>query len=234
MPVENQDRPINVLREEVIDQLTVNYGHEKLSLEAFERRLDQALASDDANELSELVADLDLKADKRYEDQKREELNLDLDYDYGVTHDIEYAINIFGGSNRSGPWNVPKEIRMLNLFGGGEIDFTEAKFTHPSVRIRMLTLFGGASIYVREDINTVSKIITIFGGSDNSAPSSRRSHSPVVIVEGLVMFGGTEIKIKRSIKEVFVDFADRIRGIQRPKTNKQGKGPTPLFKQDRR
>jgi hypothetical protein len=48
------------------------------------------------------------------------------------------------------------------------------------------------------------------------------------------MFGGTEIKIKRSIKEVFVDFADRIRGIQRPKTNKQGKGPTPLFKQDRR
>jgi hypothetical protein len=156
-----------------------------------------------------------------------------VDYDYGVTRDVEYAINIFGGSNRSGAWNVPKEIRMLNVFGGGEIDFTEAKFTHPSVRIRMLTLFGGASIYVREDINTVSKIISIFGGTNNRAPSNRNSHAPVVIVEGLVMFGGTSIKIKRTIKEIFVDFADRIRGVQRPSSTKQGVGATPLFKQGR-
>ena len=237
MPVVNQDRPIDVLREEVIDQLIVNYGHEQLSLEAFERRLDQALASDKASELSELVADLELKADKRYADQKREELDLDLDYDYGGTRDIEYSINIFGGSNRSGPWNVPKEIRMLNLFGAGEIDFTEAKFTHPFVRIRMLTLFGGACIYVREDINTVSKTISIFGGTDNSAPSTRGSDAPVVLVEGLVMFGGAEIKIKRSIKEIFVDFADRIRGIRRPRasrTNNRSKGVTELFKQDRK
>ena len=240
MPVKSQDRPIDVLREEVIDQLIVNYGHEELSLEAFERRLDQALASDDAGELSELVADLELKADQSYADQKREELNLDLDYDYGATPEIEYAFNIFGGSNRSGPWNVPREIRMFNLFGGGEIDFTEARFTHPSVRIKMLTLFGGASIYVREDINTVSKVISIFGGTDNSAPSSRSSHAPVVIIEGLVMFGGTTIKIKRTIKEIFVDFADRIRGVQRPSSNKSNnqvnnkvKGATPLFKQDR-
>jgi hypothetical protein len=232
MPVKSQDRPIDVLREEVIDQLIVNYGHEELSLEAFERRLDQALASDDASELDELVADLELKVDEGYTDQKHAELDLVLDYDYAGTRDVEYSINIFGGNSRGGQWNVPKEIKMINLFGGGEIDFTEARFTHPSVRIKMLTLFGGASIYVREDINTVSKIISIFGGTDNSAPSSRNSNAPVVIVEGLVMFGGVDIKIKRSIKEIFVDFADRIRGIQRPGSNRQGRGVTPLFKQD--
>lgn len=237
MPVKNQDRPIDVLREEVIDQLIVNYGHEELSLEAFERRLDQALASDDPIELSELVADLELEADKTYKDQKREELDLDLDYDYGVARDVEYSINVLGGTNRSGSWNVPKEIRMLNLFGGGEIDFTEARFTHPAVRIKMLTLFGGATIYVREDINTVSRIRSIFGGTNNSAPSSKSSHAPVLIVEGLVMFGGATIKIKRTIKEIFVDFANRIKGIQRVssnQTNTAGKGATPLFKADRR
>ena len=234
MPVQIQDRPLDIVRKEVIDQLIVNYGHEELSLEAFERRLDQALACDNAIELSELVADLDLKVDKSYVDLKREELNLDLDYDYGVTREVEYAINIFGGSNRSGPWNVPKEIRMLNLFGGGEIDFTEARFTHASVRIKMLTLFGGASIYVREDINTVSKITSIFGGTNNSAPSSRNSNAPVLVVEGLVMFGGTDIKIKRTIKEIFVDFADRIRGIVQPSSNEHREDVTPLFKRDRR
>jgi hypothetical protein len=233
MAVKNQDRPIDVLREEVIDQLIVNYGHEEISLEAFERRLDEALASNDVGELSELVADLELSVDQSYADQKRAELDLVLDYDYGEIRDTEYSINVFGGTARSGQWDVPKEIKMLNLFGAGEIDFTEARFTHPSVRIKMLTLFGGASIYVREDINTVSKIVSIFGGTNNSAPSSRSSNAPVVIVEGLVMFGGADIKIKRSIKEMFVDFANRIRGIQGPGSNKQPKGVTPLFRNDR-
>ena len=234
MPVNHQDRPLDNLREEVIDRLIVNYAHEALSLEAFERRLDEALASNDADELSELVADLEFEADKTYADQKREELALDLDYDYAGVQDVEYCINVFGGSNRSGAWHVPKEIRMLNLFGGGEIDFSDAKFTHPTVRIKMLTLFGGASIYVREDVNTVSKVVAIFGGSDNSAPSNRSSNAPMIIVEGLVMFGGASIEIKRSIKEKFVDFANRFRGQQpRRKAASSDGVATPLFKEDR-
>ncbi len=235
MSRENQDRPIDVVREEAIDRLIVNYGHGELSLEAFERRLDQALVSNSSSEISELVADLHLQADKGYADQKRAELA--LDYDYGAARDVEYMINVFGGSNRRGPWNVPKEIRMLNLFGGGEIDFTEAKFTHPSVRIKMLTLFGGASIYVREDLNTISKTISIFGGTDNSAPSNRGSDAPAVIVEGLVLFGGTSIEIKRTIKEIFVDFANRIRGIHRPSSSHaeaRESGATPLFRDKQR
>lgn len=51
------------------------------------------------------------------------------------------------------------------------------------------------------------------------------------------MFGAAAIKSKRSIKEVFLDFADRIRGIQKPKSNKSSRsrnGATPLFKQGRR
>ena len=232
MAADHQHRPVDTVREEVIDQLIVNYGHGELSVGAFEDRLDKALASDDAGELGELVADLEMKTDKGYEEQKRAELDLKSTYDYGPASEIEYAINVFGGSDRSGAWNVPKEIRMLNLFGGGDIDFSEARFTHPTVRIKMLTLFGGASIYVREDINTVSKIVSIFGGTDNSAPSSRSSDAPVVIVEGLVMFGGVGIEVKRSVKEVFIDFANRIRGIQQPKANtaNSAKSATPLFK----
>jgi len=231
MGVDHQHRLVDTVREEVIDQLIVNYGHGELSVGAFEDRLDKALASDDAGALGELVADLEIKTDKGYEEQKRAELDLKSTYDYGPTPEIEYAINVFGGSDRSGAWNVPKEIRMLNLFGGGEIDFSEARFSHPTVRIRILTLFGGASIYVREDINTVSKIVSIFGGTDNSAPSSRSSDAPVLIVEGLVLFGGVGIEIKRTVKEVFVDFANRIRGIQQPKAN-AAKGATPLFKKN--
>jgi len=40
MPVESQDRPVDVLRKEVIDQLIVIYAHEEPSREAFGRRLE--------------------------------------------------------------------------------------------------------------------------------------------------------------------------------------------------
>jgi len=43
MSVAPQDRPIDALREETVDQLIMNYGHGKLSRAAFERRLDEAL-----------------------------------------------------------------------------------------------------------------------------------------------------------------------------------------------
>ena len=42
MSVAYRDKPIELLREEVIEQLIMNYGHGELSLGAFERRLDQA------------------------------------------------------------------------------------------------------------------------------------------------------------------------------------------------
>ena len=45
MPVTPKDKPIQTLREETIDTLIMNYGHGHLSLDAFERRLDQAFGT---------------------------------------------------------------------------------------------------------------------------------------------------------------------------------------------
>ena len=43
MSVKFEDRPLEKVREETIDQLVMNYGHGELSSEAFERRLDAAM-----------------------------------------------------------------------------------------------------------------------------------------------------------------------------------------------
>lgn len=36
MPVKTEDRPVKNIREEAIDQLVMNYGHDEITLEAFE------------------------------------------------------------------------------------------------------------------------------------------------------------------------------------------------------
>ena len=209
MPVVPQDRPVASVREETIDRLIVNYGHGKLSLEAFERRLDQALEAKTADQLLPLVADLELTADKAYTDAKREELAPRAAPT--EAHEVEHMFHIFGGSNRRGAWTVPSEIRMFNVFGGGELDFSKAVFTHPVTRIKLLCLFGGAEIRVAEDQNVLSKAICIFGGIDNRSGGMQRPGAPTIIIEGFVLFGGASIRVKKSVRERWIQFAEHLK-----------------------
>jgi len=209
MPVAPQDRPIASVREETIDRLIVNYGHGKLSLEAFERRLDQALDAKTADQLLALVADLELTADTAYADAKRRELA--PHEPPGGAQDVEHLIHVFGGSKRSGVWTVPREIRMINFFGGGDLDFSQAQFTQPVTRIRMLCVFGGADIRVAEDHNVVSKAICIFGGVDNRAGAVQRPGAPTIVIEGFMLFGGATIRIKKALRQRWLEFAEQIK-----------------------
>ena len=51
----------------------------------------------------------------------------------------------------------------------------------------------------------------IFGGVDNSAPCISDSNAPPIIIEGVSIFSGLTIKVKRTIKEKFVNFADNLK-----------------------
>ena len=168
MPVTPQDRPIDAVREETVDQLIMNYGHGKLSREAFERRLDEALDAKSHDRLVELTSDLDLKADRQYTAQKKAELGIRIDPSAASQIDNnELMINVFGGNTRRGAWDVPRAIRIVSIFGGADLDFTDARFTadddlhhgvlpvrrreHPRARRDALDLEG----------------VCIFGGVDN-------------------------------------------------------------------
>jgi len=104
MPVIAQDRPLDALRTETIDRLIMNYGHGRLSLEAFERRLDQALDAESHGTLEALTADLDLDVDERFIARKRAELGLE---GAGKRDGrVEHVVNVFSAGGRSGRWTV--------------------------------------------------------------------------------------------------------------------------------
>lgn len=121
--------------------------------------------------------------------------------------------NFFGGTNRGGAWEVAKEIRMINIFGGADMDFSEAAFSSKKNHIKVICLFGGANIFAAEGINVITKAMCIFGGIDNKMPSSFSPDSPVIIIEGFVMFGGVSIKLKKTFKERLRNFANNFRSM---------------------
>ena len=215
MPVAPHDRPIESLREETVDQLIMNYGHGKLSREAFERRLDAALDTKSPDTLVELTKDLDLKIDRQYAAQKKAELGIHVEPAIDAD-DVEHIVNVFAGNTRKGTWHVPRRIRTINIFGGTELDFSDASFTAETTYITVFCLFGGVNLRVREGMRTLSKAVAIFGGVDNRASSTTSPNAPVLVVEGLVLFGGIDIRIKKTPKQRLQEFADQFRTLFDP------------------
>ena len=209
MPVAIQDRPIESVREQVIDKLIMNYSHGEISHEAFERRLDQAMASSDNAQILALAEDLPLEADNAYQENKAKDLG--YSFEAGTAENVEYMVNIFSGSKREGAWRVPRELRVFSLFSGSDIDFSQARFVEPTTTIKVFSLFSGDNIYVPEHVNVVSKAFCIFGAIDSKTAVTSNINVPTIIVEGISIFSGIDIKVKRTIKERFVEFADQLK-----------------------
>jgi len=211
MPVVPEDRPIETLRKEVIDQLVMNYSHGELSLEAFERRLDDAMETSDHQVLVELTADLDLKVDQDFVDNKNNQMG--INYVPGDSKDVEHIFQIFSSEERNGAWRLPKEIQVSSVFSSVDIDLTEAEFSNPEVLITVYNIFSGLDIFVPENINVQTRVFSIFGSTDNSANSIANPNAPTVIVEGFSLFSGIDVKIKRTMKEHFIIFADKLKSL---------------------
>jgi hypothetical protein len=209
MPVTYKDKPIELLREEVIDQLIMNYGHGEISLEAFERRLDEAYETLDHEVLNAVTADLSLQIDREYTEKKHQELG--IHYSSEEPDDIDWMVSIMGGSNRAGAWSVPRELRIVTVMGGAELDFSEAQFAQHDLRIKVFCLMGGVDIKVPEQVGVDSKAIAIMGGVENRGNGDASGKGPRIIVEGLVLMGGISIKVKRPLRETWRNFADDMR-----------------------
>lgn len=101
-------------------------------------------------------------------------------------------VAVFGAFERRGPWTVPAETSALCIFGGGELDLTEAVLTAQETVITAVCIFGGLEITVPEGMVVRSEVVGIFGGTevpkDSGAPGA-----PVLVVKGAAIFGGVEI-----------------------------------------
>ncbi|MBB5940232.1 DUF1707 SHOCT-like domain-containing protein [Streptomyces zagrosensis] len=106
-------------------------------------------------------------------------------------------IAVFGGASRRGRWRVGGRTNAFALFGGVDIDLTEAVFEQQEIVISVTAIFGGVDIRVPENVTLRSAGTGIFGGFDVADTEAADPAAPVVVVSGLALFGGVEAKTKR-------------------------------------
>ncbi|QOL26357.1 DUF1707 domain-containing protein [Thalassotalea sp. LPB0316] len=214
--VKLEDRPIDQVREEVIDKLIYNYSRGVISAEAFERRLDQAMASEVHQEIVDLAKDLPMQTDSSFKQQK--DASFSVNYSHQGGADTLKLKTILSHNERSGRWQVPQEINSMNILGSSVLDFSDAEFTYQNVTVYLDCILGSSVIYIPEGVNVVCEAFCFMGSIENNAPSIATRQSPTITLKGNMWLGSVEIKIRRTIKEKFVSFANELKAMFDPKT----------------
>ena len=209
MAVKLEDRPIEQVREETVDKLVFNYSHGVISNEAFERRLDQAMKSNSHQEIVDLVADSDMEVDTKYSATKEHQFT--PNYDAPNSNDVMAVKSILGTDSHSGRWLVPQQINVLNVLGSVKLDFTDAVFQYQTIYIKIDSYLGTEDIYIPDNVNVICRTTGILSTIENRSPSMAPKQAPTIILEGRSVIGTTTIKVKRTIQEKFIAFAEQLK-----------------------
>ncbi len=106
-------------------------------------------------------------------------------------------VNIFSGSDRKISGVNLKGGKITSIFGGSELDLTDARLSDGNNVIEVLYIFGGSSITVPRDWHVINQVTAVMGGfSDKRTdlPPPGDSSQKTLTIRGLVVFGGGEIK----------------------------------------
>jgi predicted membrane protein len=109
--------------------------------------------------------------------------------------DFVDSTSIFGGAKRIVISKNFKGGDLVNIFGGTELDLTQADFTGTAV-VELTTMFGGTKLIVPSNWSVKSEAITIFGGLEDKRKMDAitTNSDKTLILKGTVIFGGIDIR----------------------------------------
>ena len=116
---------------------------------------------------------------------------------YDESHGSEEAdqiVAIFGGATRKHRWKVRRNTSILAMFGGVELDLTEATFEAHELTFNVFCLFGGVEVTVPPGTDVDSSVIAVFGGTEVRKLAPPDGVAPRIVVKGFCGFGGVEVR----------------------------------------
>jgi hypothetical protein len=172
-------------REDTVAHLREAAAEGRLDVEELVARIDAAYTATTRAELEPLTADLPAPTGAVFAAPPERRAT-------------GFVLSIFGSSDRAGRWRVAERLRVVNIFGGADLDLREATLAAPDVRVTVISIFGGSDIVVPEGMHVELSSFALFGGDKLKLGGAEPAPgAPVVHVRCVSIFGGTDVVTKR-------------------------------------
>ncbi|MCB1141840.1 MAG: adenylate/guanylate cyclase domain-containing protein [Leptospiraceae bacterium] len=100
---------------------------------------------------------------------------------------------IFSSKKRKGVWRPPLFSKFFCLFGGTEMDYTEAIFGNLEYQVDIITIFGSGQFYFPKSIRVDVESSSIFGMVSEKTDKQDYHSRVVVKIKCVNIFGKTSI-----------------------------------------
>lgn len=189
-------------RERIAELLRDAYAEGRLTMEEHSERIESAYAAKTLGDLVPLTRDLPAHRPISVEKPPlpQPESEPAPAPRMPARQEAPSLVAVFGGTERKGRWRVGPHLRAVAVFGGVELDLTDAVFEAPEVVIEVTAIFGGVEIRVPENVSLHGGGVGIFGGFSVREQTAADPYAPVVRVKGAAVFGGCEARPRRGKK----------------------------------
>lgn len=105
------------------------------------------------------------------------------------------TVSVFGGVSKKIFSKEFKGGEIINIFGGAEIDLTQADI-QGRVELEVVQIFGGTKIVLPPHWQVNSDIAAVFGGIDDKRNNSATvaNSDKILVLKGVSIFAGIEIR----------------------------------------
>lgn len=103
------------------------------------------------------------------------------------------STSIFGGYKKNIFSKNFKGGDLTAIFGGNEINLTNADF-NGTARIDCVQIFGGTKLIIPSNWTVKTEMVSVFGGMEDKRGAADPSPEKILIIDGVSIFGGVEIK----------------------------------------
>ena len=182
--------PLNAERERTIDELSVRFAHDALSIEELERRLELAYRATSVAELRALTADLVPATAAPVPNAATGALT-------GEFVERGRMLSIMSDSKRRGPWVVPHRMELVSVMASTTLDFTEALMPTGIVDIHLRGLMTEVKIIVPPDVYVVNRASSLMSNVEEDTDVTPPPGAPVIRLSGWVTMANVVVKVRR-------------------------------------
>jgi hypothetical protein len=103
---------------------------------------------------------------------------------------------ILTGVRRTGAWEPPENLSVLNMLGSVRLDFREAELLEGATEVVVTAILGGVEIIAPPGANVQSDGFALMGEFTHVGHRSPHPQSPLLRIRGFSLMGGVKVKIK--------------------------------------